>query len=336
MIRRLDVPLTDAKRITWLRNSVQQKFISSVEDKDYSNADDFEEKLKTCAYSLAYRDGAFSNERDAYRRTEINSEDEQSDVSTGTRRKKRQTREQRMEEKLCDTWKKALTSIGREKAQQVPTTPIRCREDEYYEFPFLGPEAPDVASTGPDEPDVTSGIPDDETVRDNGWNRNRRRREEEPPASGKRVRFSTAESEEASRENTEDLTKKLTERLLQQKVDITIQELFELAPYCKELMMKRLIAAPDRKHEEESPTVTISSVSPWIDTGPVVQVQIKGMTLPNRLVDGGSRANVISAQLYSKLKGLQLLHAPFNLQMADQRRVLPLGVIKNYPSGLET
>ncbi|KAL3678282.1 hypothetical protein R1sor_021238 [Riccia sorocarpa] len=128
MIRRLDVPPTDAQRITWLTNSIQQKFISSVEDRGYSNADDFEEKLKTCAYSLAYRDGAFSNKRDAYRRTEINSEDEQSDDSTGTRRKKRQTREQKMEEKLCDRWKKALTSIGREKAQQVPTTPIRSKD----------------------------------------------------------------------------------------------------------------------------------------------------------------------------------------------------------------
>ncbi|KAL3678283.1 hypothetical protein R1sor_021239 [Riccia sorocarpa] len=204
-------------------------------------------------------------------------------------------------------------------------------EDEYYEFPFPTPDALDVTSTGPDEPDVSSSIPDDETVRDNGWNRNRRRREEEPPASGKRVRFSTAESEEASRENTEDLTKKLTERLLQQKADITIQELFELAPYCKELMVKRLIGAPEQKREEENPTVTVSSVSPWSDTGPVVQVQIKGMTLPNILVDGGSGANVISAQLYSKLKGLQLLHAPFNLKMADQRRVLPLGVIKELP-----
>ncbi|KAL3689795.1 hypothetical protein R1sor_016104 [Riccia sorocarpa] len=204
-------------------------------------------------------------------------------------------------------------------------------EEEYYEFPYPGPDVPDVASTGPDEPDVTSGIPNDETVRDNGWNRNRRRREEEPPASGKRVRFSTAKSEEVSRENTEDLTKKLTERLLQQKSDITIQELFELASYCKELMVKRLIGAPEQKREEENPTVTVSNVSPWIDTGPVVQVQIKGMTLPNILVDGGSGANVISAQLYSKLKGLQLLPAPFNLKMADQRRVLPLGVIKELP-----
>ncbi|KAL3694204.1 hypothetical protein R1sor_007855 [Riccia sorocarpa] len=125
MIRKLEVPPTDAQKITWLRNAVHQRFITSLEDRGYANADDFEDKLKTCAYSMAYRDGAFSNERDAYRRSDQDSEDEHSDDSAGTRKKKRYLREQRTEQKLVNHWKKALSSIGKERAQQNTPAPMR-------------------------------------------------------------------------------------------------------------------------------------------------------------------------------------------------------------------
>ncbi|KAL3687705.1 hypothetical protein R1sor_014014 [Riccia sorocarpa] len=125
MIRKLEVPPTDAQKITWLRNAVHQRFITSVEDRGYANADDFEDKLKTCAYSMAYRDGAFSNERDAYRRSDQDSEDEHSDDNTGTRKKKRYLREQRTEQKLVNHWKKALSSIGKERAKQSSPAPVR-------------------------------------------------------------------------------------------------------------------------------------------------------------------------------------------------------------------
>ncbi|KAL3683533.1 hypothetical protein R1sor_001555 [Riccia sorocarpa] len=42
MVRRLEVPPIDAQKITWLQNAVHQRFITSVEDLGYANADDSE------------------------------------------------------------------------------------------------------------------------------------------------------------------------------------------------------------------------------------------------------------------------------------------------------
>ncbi|KAL3698611.1 hypothetical protein R1sor_012687 [Riccia sorocarpa] len=92
---------------------------------------------------------------------------------------------------------------------------------------------------------------------------------------------------------------------------------------------------PDDKNipdgTDSEPDVGVASIAPWMDIGPVLQIQVKGIRLPNILIDGGSGANVISAELYEKLKDTALHPAPFNLKMADQRRVLPLGMVKNLP-----
>ncbi|KAL3694203.1 hypothetical protein R1sor_007854 [Riccia sorocarpa] len=191
----------------------------------------------------------------------------------------------------------------------------------------------------------------------------RRRTDDEPSNLGKRVRF-TIEVDEP--QAVEQIAKKLKEKFLQQKAEITMQELFNLAPYCKELMLRRLLVLPKTASEvstpegripdrhpvpdvcppdEDSlpegkdlpdgsdlePEIGVASIAPWMDIGPVLQVQVKGMRLPNILIDGGSGANVISAELYTKFKDVALHPAPFNLKMADQRRVLPLGMVKDLP-----
>ncbi|KAL3701750.1 hypothetical protein R1sor_019772 [Riccia sorocarpa] len=533
MIRKLEVPSTDAQKITWLRNAVHQRFITSVEDRGYANEDDFEDKLKTCAYSMAYRDGAFSNERDAYRRSDQDSEDEHSDDSTGTRKKKRYLREQRTEQKLVNHWKKALSSIGKDRAQQNTPTPMRychiCNNNlhdtrvRYYNAknsqtrqkdvpvhtieevketsvrekpkrnyprrnygegssqPQTGQlecyycyekghikrnctlfkkhmderrtsktphvtgsnaiyvelkrnesvsvmtremrrQAPEPEAIPGSEPDndltplrrwdkednvvkdtidfiqemQTSDEQEDVEVDDEGdyfpfnnmeppnedpnlvstsipenvWKKNMRRRTDEEPSNlGKRVRF-TIEVEEP--QAVEQIAKKLTEKFLQQKAEITMQELFNLAPYCKELMLRSLLVLPKTASEistpegtipdkhpipdehpipdvskpddhslpdekdvpdgtDSEPEIGVASIAHWMDMGQVLQIQVKGMRLPNILIDGGSGTNVISAELYMKFKDVALHPAPFNLKMADQRRVLPLGMVKDLP-----
>ncbi|KAL3687594.1 hypothetical protein R1sor_013903 [Riccia sorocarpa] len=476
--------------------------------------DDFEDKLKTCAYSMAYRDGAFNNERDAYRRSDQDSEDEHSDDSSGTRKKKRYLREQRTEQKLVNHWKKALSSIGKDRAQQNTPAPMRyshdtrvcyynaknsqarrkdvpihaiegvtetpAREEPRRNFPRRNygegssqqqtgqlecyycyekghikrncilfkkhmderrtSKTPHVAGSNAIyvelkdnksvsvmtremrrqalEPDVIpDSIPNDDltslrrwdkkdqvtkdtidfiqemqtsdeqedvevgnegdyfpfnnmeppeddpnpvntAIPENVWKKNRRRRtENEPSNPGKRVRF-TIEVEEP--QAVEEIAKKLTEKFLQQKAEITMQELFNLASYCKELMLRRLMvipksvpddnitdegvpddhlpngnSIPDDKNipdgTNSEPDVGVASIAPWMDIGPVLQIQVKGMRLLNILIDGGSGANVISAELYEKLKDTASHPTPFNLKMTDQRRVLPLGMVKNLP-----
>ncbi|KAL3684863.1 hypothetical protein R1sor_002885 [Riccia sorocarpa] len=386
MLRRLEVTPTDAQKITWLRNAVHQRFINPVEDRGYINADDFEDKLRTCAYSMSFRDGAFSNERDAYRRSDQNSDEEQSDDSTGTKRKKRQARDQKLEQKLVDQWKKALSALGsnaiyvelkrnasvlvmtremRKRTEEPEVVPDSIPEDELpplrrwdkedeitkdtidfikgmqttdeQEEVDVGEEAENpFIFTNIEEPDAEDH-PEDTSVPENGFKRNRRRKTDEvTPSSEKRVRFSQTTS---TSQVVEKATRKVTEKFLQQKADLSIQELFDLAPYCKEYMIRKLMDLPEDSegtNPDVNPEVPISSITPWMDTGPVVQVMVKGMMLSNILIDGGSGANVISAELYSKLKGVPLHPAPFNLKMADQRRVLPMGMVKRLPIRIKT
>ncbi|KAL3701280.1 hypothetical protein R1sor_019302 [Riccia sorocarpa] len=180
--------------------------------------------------------------------------------------------------------------------------------------------------TNIEEPDAEDH-PEDTSIPENGLKRNRRRKTDEvTPPSEKRVRFSQTSS---TSQVVEEATRKVTEKFLQQKADLSIQELFDLAPYCKEYLIRKLMDLPEDSNgnsPDGNPEVPISSITPWMDTGPVVQVMVKGMMLSNILIDGGSGANVISAELYSKLKGVPLHPTPFILKMADQRRVLPMGM----------
>ena len=46
-------------------------------------------------------------------------------------------------------------------------------------------------------------------------------------------------------------------------------------------------------------------------------------------MDGGSGVNILPEFMYKKLKLSVLEEAPFQLKMADQRRIQPLGILRN-------
>ncbi|KAL3684568.1 hypothetical protein R1sor_002590 [Riccia sorocarpa] len=370
MIRKLEVPPTDAQKITWLRNAVHQRFITSVKDRGYANADDFEDKLKTCAYSLAYRDGAFSNERDAYRRSDQDSEDEHSDNSAGKRKKKRYLKEQRTEQKLVNHWKKALSSIGKERAQQNTPTPMRychiCNNNShdtrvcYYNSKNSQTRQKDVPVHAIEEVKET---PVREEPKRNYPRRNygegssqpqtgqlecyycyekghikrnctlfkkhmdERRTSKTPHVAGSNAIYVELKKNESVSVMTREMRRQAREPEAipdsepdneitplrrwdkedkVQKAEITMQELFNLAPYCKELMLRRLLVLPKTASEvstpegripdrhpvpdvcppdEDSlpegkdlpdgsdlePEIGVASIAPWMDIGPVLQ-----------------------------------------------------------------
>ena len=49
------------------------------------------------------------------------------------------------------------------------------------------------------------------------------------------------------------------------------------------------------------------------------------------IVDGGSSINIIAKKLYDVWELPKMKLAPFSIKLADQRRVTPLGLIKNVP-----
>jgi len=61
----------------------------------------------------------------------------------------------------------------------------------------------------------------------------------------------------------------------------------------------------------------------------VIQVQIGNNTIEDALLDGGSKVNIITKQLKSKLGFPKPKLAPYNLRMANQTTTKPLGLIRD-------
>ncbi|KAL3683534.1 hypothetical protein R1sor_001556 [Riccia sorocarpa] len=202
---------------------------------------------------MAYRDGAFGNERDAYWRTDQDSKDEHNDDSSGTKKKKREMRRQ-------------------------------------------APE-PDV---------IPDSIPDDEITPLRRWDK-----------------------EDEVTKDTIDFIQEM--QTSDEQEDVEVGNEGDYFPFSNMEPPEDDLNPNVPDGSDSEPDVGVASIALWMDIGPVLQIQVKGMRLPNILIDGGSGANVISAELYEKLKDIALHLAPFNLKMADQRRVLPLGMVKNLP-----
>ena len=61
----------------------------------------------------------------------------------------------------------------------------------------------------------------------------------------------------------------------------------------------------------------------------VVNVRLNGTPVYGALLDGGSGVNVLSNSLCAELGITKFESAPFAVKMADQRRVQPLGLVKD-------
>ena len=75
---------------------------------------------------------------------------------------------------------------------------------------------------------------------------------------------------------------------------------------------------------------------PEVDTTVAgVAVQIRGQTVPRVLLDGGSGVNIISEIMAKELGITEMQPAPFAVKMADQRRVRPLGIVRQEEINIE-
>ena len=63
---------------------------------------------------------------------------------------------------------------------------------------------------------------------------------------------------------------------------------------------------------------------------PMISVIAKNRRITDVLLDGGLGVNIISDHLRRKLDLQKLELAPFTIKMADQRRVTPLGIMRNF------
>ena len=60
-----------------------------------------------------------------------------------------------------------------------------------------------------------------------------------------------------------------------------------------------------------------------------MEVTYNGKIFKEALLDGGSGVNILLESVYLELDQAKLEPAPFQLKMADQRRLQPLGILKD-------
>ena len=111
---------------------------------------------------------------------------------------------------------------------------------------------------------------------------------------------------------------------------MTAEQLLALVPNFWEQMLHKMmeekgeqLSSPDVLHTEPvSAPITDESV-------PVVNVRLNGTPVYGAFLDGGSGVNVLSNSLCAELGITKFESAPFAVKMADQRRVQPLGLVKD-------
>jgi len=118
------------------------------------------------------------------------------------------------------------------------------------------------------------------------------------------------------------------EVLKQTKANITVGQLLELAPYCKQQVMEAFIST---SLTLDKPTEVYHVKTQDFDIEmPVITTHIKHYTIHNVLLGRDSKVNIITEELYRKLGYRKLEPTPFTIKMANRRKVTPLGIIRDF------
>jgi hypothetical protein len=91
-----------------------------------------------------------------------------------------------------------------------------------------------------------------------------------------------------------------------------------------------VLAHEAQEEKSKEPTQTYQVTAKAFDEEmPMISVIVKNRQVPNALIDGGSGVNIITDTLRRKLGLKKIEPAPFTIKMADQRKVMPKGIIRD-------
>ena len=115
------------------------------------------------------------------------------------------------------------------------------------------------------------------------------------------------------------------QELLNTPMHITIGQLLDTVPLFKEKMMQKL----GKNHVEVKVSEVYGLEPEDVDfTIPTITVDFQGDQIGGVLLDGGSGVNILPESEFLKLGKVTLDPAPFQVKMADQRRIQPLGILR--------
>ena len=107
---------------------------------------------------------------------------------------------------------------------------------------------------------------------------------------------------------------------------VSLDQILSLVLEFKRQILKQAMEEEIIKQEPDICQVEAEDVDYIV---PKVQIHYNAEVIDTALVDGGSGVNILPEFMYKKMNLPVLEEVPFQLKMADQRRIQPLGILRN-------
>ncbi|MCO5577846.1 hypothetical protein L7F22_031681 [Adiantum nelumboides] len=140
------------------------------------------------------------------------------------------------------------------------------------------------------------------------------------------------------REEAERMSEEFFEALMNAPTQISLRQILGLVPsFADKFMQKLQNQYGIRKISDVRQEADLVQEPEWAEVQPVdvdyrlpvISVKMEKMFMPGVLIDGGSGVNVLPEETCRKLNITCWDPAPFQVKMADQRRIQPLGIVRN-------
>lgn len=141
------------------------------------------------------------------------------------------------------------------------------------------------------------------------------------------LQSSESDEEKVIPPKLEDWENQVYEELIQTNVQLKMEQLLRLVPAFRQQLKKKLTEGS----QQEVYAAEVHPIEQMEDvdyTVPTIEAEFAGKSIQGILVDGGSGVNILSDTMYREMGSPKLEPAPFQVKMADQRRLQPLGILK--------
>ncbi|MCO5612765.1 hypothetical protein L7F22_067035 [Adiantum nelumboides] len=132
-------------------------------------------------------------------------------------------------------------------------------------------------------------------------------------------------------EQEEDKSEALFKEMLNSPLTFTLDQLLSLVPMFRDRMYSTILKSRisgDRPLFEQSVCSALISPEDVDFQVPTVPLEFDSRKFSSVFLDGGSGVNILAESEFLKMKNARLEPAPFQVRMADQSRVQPIGILR--------
>jgi hypothetical protein len=121
----------------------------------------------------------------------------------------------------------------------------------------------------------------------------------------------------------------LDDQIFNMKMEVKLGQLIKICPQLRKILAKFFLRM-EKEHVPHVCRIVIHHKNDFDEVMPIVQLSTRNYEIMDGLLGGGYGVNIISEHLWGKLGLKKPLSTPFMARMVDQRKLQPLGLIRNF------